>query len=87
MDQTGNGYSDSTASHRRLEALLAQWQHLDGFINITEARYNTILMVLVTLLAAGNFYVASNEAPLESRGIRIVRIHTGRLHGPFLSGA
>ena len=68
MDQTGSGYSDSTESHMRLEALLAQWQHLDGFINSTEARYNTILMVLVTLLTAGNFYVASNEAPLESRG-------------------
>ena len=63
VDQTGSGYSNSTESHRRLEALLAQWQHLDGFINSTEARYNTILMVLVTLLTAGNFYVASNEAP------------------------
>ena len=70
VDQTGNGYSDGIESHRRLEALLTQWQHLDGFINSTEARYNTILMVLVTLLTAGNFYVASNEAPLESRGQR-----------------
>lgn len=55
-------------SRERLGALVEQWKHLDGFINTTEARYNTILMVLVTLLAAGNFYVAGESTPAGSRG-------------------
>lgn len=68
MDGTDKFNGDVVGPKERLGALIEQWKHLDGFINTTEARYNTILMVLVTLLAAGNFYVAGKDTPVDSRG-------------------
>ncbi|MBM6816656.1 hypothetical protein H6A23_05690 [Olsenella uli] len=68
MGGTDKLSSDVVGPKERLGALVEQWKHLDGFINATEARYNTVLMVLVTLLTAGNFYVAGRDTPADSRG-------------------
>ena len=60
MDQ-----SKESPNRVRVDALLRQWEHFDGMIDRIESQYFSVPVVVVTVLAAANFYASSEHVAIQ----------------------